>query len=294
MSKYPNLRFNKNILKGVEIYNPTILESALKGVVAEYRQKSKEVIMFEYGSTLAPQNYLLNKMFRPKAHFLNVTYPPAIKAIARHLIIPELTRNFPWTQNHLMNHQAFDYKNSAWVKNLRNSVLFCGSKDFEIYRNTTCFRGWIACYFLDETKLIEHRVKELGITNTTKVDEVTAAFNRKLDEEYSAENPVKMDDSIEPYKYSVDENTQFLEFLDMSFFETPNNKAPTLNNIFKYKVNTKTFPSVNLSSMAITVATVNHYNLGRDLSNPEVYSTDPFDLAHNVDMIVFEIGRAQL
>lgn len=287
MSKYPNLRYNKNILKGVEIHNPTILDSALKGVVAEYKQKSKEVIMFEYGSTLAPQSYLLNRMFRPKAHFMNVTHGPAVRAISRHLIIPELTTKFPWTQDHLMNYQAFDYKNSEWFKNLRNSVLFCGSKDAEIYRNTTCFRGWVFRYFLDQTKLIEHRVKELGITDKTKVDKVTADFDKKIDDEYLAENPAKVDETIEPYKCSVDENTQFLEFLDFSFYETPSNQNANLASIFKHKVKAKTFPSFNLTSMALDIAAINHYSLARDLNNPEVYNTVPLDLAHNVEKIVF-------
>lgn len=283
---YGKFRYLNRILRGVEIHNPSILESTLKPLAQKYKDAGKSVYLFEYNSSLAPQSYTVNKLFDPKVHYLSINNTTIEKALSKKFSLPSNTNIRPWALDHIINHNIFELNNVPLFKNLKNVVVISGSSDKFSHRNYVFLRGWLFGYFFDTSRILANQMKKLNLTDLEKVNEITIKEQSAFDQNYGITHSKYIDRMASLYKHQMDENSQLLEFVDLSYYESANRKIvnPTINR--KHKNECDLFPPRLLSSLALSTIGLEYYTICRDTKNPTHYQQKPMELLYNVEKVV--------
>ena len=284
---YGKFKYLNRILRGVEIHNPSILESSLEQLAQKYKDAGKSVYLFEYNSSLAPQSYTMNKLFDPKVHYLSINNSTIEKALSKKFSLPNNVNIKPWALDHIVNHNIFELNNVPLFKHLNNVVIICGSSDKASHKNYVFLRGWLFGYFFDTSKIINHQMKKLNLTDFEKANEITIKEQRAFDVNYGITHSKYTDRMASLYKHQMDENSQLLEFLDLSYYESVNRKTVNPNVNRKHKNECKLFPPKLLSSMALNTVGLEYYNISRDINNPTQFQHKPMELLYNVEKVVF-------
>lgn len=279
-------KYLNRILRGVEIHNPSILESSLKQLAQKYKDAGKSVYLFEYNSALAPQSYTMNKLFDPKTHYLSINNSTIEKALNKKFSLPSNNTIKPWTLDHILNHNIFEFNNVPLFKHLKNVVVISGSSDKTSHKNYVFLRGWLFGYFFDTSRIVNNQMKKLNLTDFEKANEITMKEQRTFDQCYGVTHSKYNDKIASLYKHQMDENSQLLEFVDLSYYESVNRKLVNPNVNRKHKNECKLFPPKLLSSMALSTVGLEYYNISRDINNPTSHQQKPMELLYNVEKVV--------
>lgn len=281
-----NFKYLNRILRGIEIHNPSILESSLKHIVQKYKHNNKNIYLFEYNSSLAPQSYTINNIFNPKVHYLSINNNTIQRALAKKYSWKYNPNLKPWTLDHIINHNVFKFNDDPLFKHLKNVVVICGSSDQIPSRNYVYLRGWLFGYFFNLSKILNNQMNKLNLNDHERVNEITHKEQRIFDQNYGINHSTFDDNIASLYKHQLMVNNQLLEFVDLSYYESVNRKILNPSNNRKHKNESKLFPPRLLSSLAMSTVGLEYYNISRDINNPTQSQQKPLELLHNVEKIV--------